>query len=93
MPDHVYRITEVVGTSSESVDKAVRAAVERASRTLKGLDWFEVSQVRGSIRDGSINQYQVQVKIGFRLLEPGELMASNAGTIDELEALAEETME
>jgi len=89
MPDHVYRITEVVGTSSESVDKAVRTAVERASRTLRGLDWFEVSEVRGSIRDGSINQYQVKVKIGFRLMEPGELK----GSAEDSEAFPEETME
>ena len=93
MPDHVYRITEVVGTSSESVDKAVRAAVERASRTLKGLDWFEVQEVRGNIRDGSINEYQVKVKIGFRLMEPGELKGSASGMSEDSEAFAEETME
>jgi flavin-binding protein dodecin len=73
MPDHIYRLTEVVGTSSESVDKAVRAAVNRASRTLKGLDWFEVADVRGSIKDGDVSQYQVTVKIGFRLMEADEL--------------------
>jgi len=73
MAEHVYRLTEVVGTSSESVDKAVRAAVERASRTLKGLDWFEVQEVRGSIRDGNISEYQVTVKIGFRLMDADEL--------------------
>ena len=73
MPDDVYRLTEVVGTSKESVDAAVRAAVGRASRTLQGLDWFEVKEVRGNIRDGAIDEYQVLVKIGFKLLEPNEL--------------------
>ena len=73
MPDHVYRITEVVGTSSESVDKAVRAAVDRASKTLKGLDWFKVEEVRGSIQDGAVSEYQVTVRIGFRLMEADEL--------------------
>jgi flavin-binding protein dodecin len=76
MPDHVYRITEVVGTSTESVDKAVRAAVERASRTLRGLDWFEVQEVRGSIQDGNVSEYQVTVKIGFRLMDPEELAST-----------------
>jgi flavin-binding protein dodecin len=79
MADHVYRLTEVVGTSNESVDKAVRAAVDRASKTLKGLDWFEVQDVRGSIQDGTVSQYQVTVKIGFRLLEADELTGSKEG--------------
>jgi flavin-binding protein dodecin len=79
MPEHVYRLTEVVGTSSESVDKAVRAAVERAARTLRGLDWFEVQEVRGRIEDGSISEYQVTVKIGFRLMEVDELNPRDTG--------------
>jgi flavin-binding protein dodecin len=79
MPEHVYRLTEVVGTSSESVDKAVRAAVERAARTLQGLDWFEVQEVRGRIEDGSISEYQVTVKIGFRLMEVDELNPRDTG--------------
>jgi len=79
MPEHVYRLTEVVGTSSESVDKAVRAAVERAARTLQGLDWFEVQEVRGTIEDGSISEYQVTVKIGFRLMEVDELNPRDTG--------------
>ena len=64
---HVYRTTEVIGTSSESIQQAVRTAVRRASGTLRNLDWFEVSEVRGTIRDGDVGEFQVAVKIGFRL--------------------------
>jgi dodecin len=70
MTDHVYRVTEIVGTSSESVDQAIRAGVERASVTLRGLDWFEVTQVRGHIADGKVGHYQVSLKVGFRLDDP-----------------------
>ena len=64
---NVYRITEVVGTSKESVQQAVRNAVRRASDTLRGLDWFEVSEVRGTIANNDVGEFQVVVKIGFRL--------------------------
>ncbi|MFI2612480.1 dodecin [Kitasatospora sp. NPDC018619] len=67
MTDHVYRVTEIVGSSTESVDAAIRNGVERASRTLRNLDWFEVSQVRGHLEDGRIKHYQVCIKVGFRL--------------------------
>lgn len=63
----VYRVTEVVGTSKDSVQQAVRNAVRRASETLRGLDWFQVSEVRGTITDGDVGEFQVIVKIGFRL--------------------------
>ncbi|MGH7855946.1 MAG: dodecin [Candidatus Binatia bacterium] len=63
----VYRVTEVVGTSSEGVREAVRSAVQRASQTLRNLDWFQVSEVRGTIKDGDVDEFQVVVKIGFRL--------------------------
>lgn len=63
----VYRVTEVVGTSSEGVREAVRHAVQRASQTLRNLDWFQVSEVRGTIKDGDVDEFQVVVKIGFRL--------------------------
>jgi flavin-binding protein dodecin len=64
----VYRVTEVVGTSTESVQQAVRNAVKRASGTLRNLDWFEVGEVRGTIGDnGEVGEFQVAVKIGFRL--------------------------
>jgi hypothetical protein len=69
MEDHVYRLSEVVGTSSEGVDQAIRNAVGRANRTLRNLDWFEVSEIRGVISGGEVAQYQVTLKLGFRLEE------------------------
>lgn len=67
MSDHTYRVTEIVGTSQEGLDQAIRNGIERASQTLRGLDWFEVTQVRGHIEDGRIQHYQVGLKVGFRL--------------------------
>ncbi|MFJ5875076.1 dodecin [Streptomyces sp. NPDC093088] len=67
MSNHTYRVTEIVGTSTEGVDQAIRNGIERASQTLRGLDWFEVTQVRGHLVDGSIEHYQVGMKVGFRL--------------------------
>ena len=63
----VYKLTEVVGTSKESFAEATRSAVKRASKTLRGTSWFEVSEMRGTIKDGDIDEYQVKVKIGFKL--------------------------
>jgi flavin-binding protein dodecin len=62
-----YRVTEVVGTSSESIHQAVRNGVERASHTVRHLDWFEVTEIRGSIDGGDVGSFQVSMKIGFRL--------------------------
>ena len=67
MSDRVYRITEVVGTSPEGTDQAIRNGVERASRTLRHVDWFEVTQVRGQVKDGEVEHFQVGLKLGFRL--------------------------
>ncbi|GAA5007273.1 MULTISPECIES: dodecin [Kitasatospora] len=67
MTDHTYRVTEIVGSSSESIDAAIRNGIDRASRTLRNLDWFEVTQVRGHLADGRIEHYQVGLKVGFRL--------------------------
>lgn len=67
MSDHTYRVTEIVGTSPDGVDEAVRNGIERASQTLRNLDWFEVTQVRGQIEDGRIAHWQVGLKVGFRL--------------------------
>jgi flavin-binding protein dodecin len=69
MPGRTYRVTEVVGTSSEGVDDAIRGAIGRASRTLHGLDWFEVTEIRGHIVDGELGHVQVGLKVGFRLDE------------------------
>jgi flavin-binding protein dodecin len=67
MSEHTYRVTEIVGSSADSVDAAIRNALDRASQTLRGLEWFEVTQVRGSIADGAVRQFQVGLKVGFRL--------------------------
>jgi len=67
MADRTYRITEIVGTSPESVDKAIRNGIKRASETLRHLDWFEVTEIRGNITEGDIAHFQVGMKIGFRL--------------------------
>ncbi|WP_399893218.1 dodecin [Streptomyces sp. BBFR51] len=69
MSNHTYRVTEVVGTSPDGVDQAVRNAVTRASQTLRNLDWFEVTQVRGQIEEGEVAHWQVGLKLGFRLEE------------------------
>ena len=70
MSDNVYRVTEIVGTSSEGVDAAIRTGIGRASETVRGLDWFEVTQIRGHLVDGQIAHYQVGLKVGFRLEGP-----------------------
>ncbi|KAB8166460.1 dodecin family protein [Streptomyces sp. 3MP-14] len=72
MSEHIYRVTEIVGSSPDGVDAAIRNAIERASRTLRQLDWFEVVQVRGHIEDGRLAHYQVGLKVGFRLEDTGD---------------------
>jgi dodecin len=67
MSDHVYKIIELVGTSTRSSDEAIEQAVAKAAKSLHNLDWFEVQETRGHIVDGKIAHYQVKVKIGFRL--------------------------
>jgi flavin-binding protein dodecin len=67
MGSRTYGLTEVVGTSPEGIDAAIRNAVERASQTVRHLDWFEVTDIRGYIKDGSVDHVQVTMKIGFRL--------------------------
>jgi flavin-binding protein dodecin len=67
MTNRTYRVTEVVGTSPAGVDDAIKNAIERASRTLRHLDWFEVTQIRGQVVDDHVEHYQVGLKLGFRL--------------------------
>ena len=67
MSNRTYRISEIVGTSPDGIDQAIRNGVQRAGQTLRHLDWFEVSQVRGQIKDGEVEHFQVTMKIGFRL--------------------------
>ena len=72
MADNIYRIAEIVGTSPSGVDDAIRNAVSRASQTLRNIDWFEMTEVRGHLADGQVADWQVTVKIGFRLEGNGE---------------------
>ena len=67
MSDRTYRVTEIVGTSPDGVDQAIRNGIERAGKTLRHIDWFEVTQIRGYVEDGAVAHYQVTLKIGFRL--------------------------
>jgi dodecin len=65
--DNIYRKTEVVGTSAESVDEAIRGAVRRASESLRQVSWFEVSEIRGHVENGEVGHFQVTLNIGFAL--------------------------
>ncbi|HEY8218114.1 MAG TPA: dodecin [Acidimicrobiia bacterium] len=67
MSDHTYRVTEVVGSSPDSIHQAVRNGIARANQTIRHLDWFEVTEIRGHIVDGEVGHFQVGMKIGFRL--------------------------
>ena len=67
MSSRTYRVTEIVGTSPEGIDHAVRNGIERAARTLRHVDGFEVTQVRGHVIDGTVDHFQVGMKVGFRL--------------------------
>jgi flavin-binding protein dodecin len=65
--ERTYSLTEVVGTSKVGVDEAIRNGVRRVSKSVDHLDWFEVTQVRGYIRDGNVDHFQVTIKVGARL--------------------------
>lgn len=71
MTHHVYKLVEIVGSSSVSSDEAIRNAIEEAAKTIRHMDWFEVTETRGHLVDGKIGHFQVTLKIGFRL-ETGE---------------------
>jgi flavin-binding protein dodecin len=62
-----YRLTEIVGTSPDSVHQAVRNGLSRASRTVRNVDWFEVTQIRGTVENGDVGVFQVAMKVGFRV--------------------------
>ena len=65
--NRTYRVTEIVGTATEGVDAAITNGISRAAETLRHLDWFEVTEIRGHIVDGRVEHYQVGIKVGFRL--------------------------
>jgi dodecin len=65
--DHVYRRTDLVGSSRKSVSDAIETAIARAAKTLRHIEWFEVGEVRGRVQDGKVAQYQVALRVGFRV--------------------------
>jgi flavin-binding protein dodecin len=65
--DHIYKTVEITGSSTSGIDDAIKGAVTKASQTLRGLAWFEVTDIRGHIEDGAVAHTQVTLKIGFRL--------------------------
>ncbi len=65
--DRTYGLSEIVGTSEEGIDAAIRNAVERMSQTVRHVDWFEVTQIRGYVREGKVDHFQVSLKLGYRL--------------------------
>jgi flavin-binding protein dodecin len=67
MADQTYGISEVVGTSPDSVHQAIRNGVSKASQTVRNLDWFEVTTIRGQLDNGEVAHFQVQMKVGFRI--------------------------
>ncbi|HWH27519.1 MAG TPA: dodecin [Mycobacteriales bacterium] len=67
MSDPIYRVTEVVGSSSESVQQAIRNGIERVARTVRNVEWFETTEIRGRVEDGQIVAFQVGLKVGFKL--------------------------
>jgi flavin-binding protein dodecin len=73
MTNRTYRISEIVGTSPDGIDQAIRNGIERAGRTLRHIDWFEVAQVRGQAKDGQVEHFQVELRVGFRLEDDAEL--------------------
>ena len=67
MSEHVYKLLELVGSSTASTDDAIRNAIEMASKTVRHIDWFEVVETRGHVADGKVAHFQVTLKVGFRL--------------------------
>ena len=67
MSDHVYRLSEIVGSSSTSVDDAIRTAVGKAAETVRNIEWFQAEEIRGQVVDGEVAYFQVRLKVGFRV--------------------------
>ncbi|HWK83768.1 MAG TPA: dodecin [Caldimonas sp.] len=67
MSEHVYKMVELVGSSAVGTDDAIRNAIETAAKTLRHVDWFEVVETRGHVKDGKVGHFQVTLKAGFRL--------------------------
>ena len=69
--DHVYKLLDLVGSSDKSIEDAIQNAISRASKTIRGMRWFEVVQTRGHIEGGSVRHYQVELRVGCDLLDGG----------------------
>lgn len=67
MSDHVYRLSEIVGSSSTSVDDAIRTAITKAAQTVRNIEWFQTEEIRGHVVDGGVAYFQVRLKVGFRV--------------------------
>jgi flavin-binding protein dodecin len=65
--DHVYRLSEIVGSSQTSVDDAIRNAIGKAAQTVRNIEWFETKEIRGQVVDGQVAYFQVRLKLGFRV--------------------------
>jgi dodecin len=65
--DHVYRLSEIVGSSPTSVDEAVRNGIRKAAQTVRNIEWFQTEEIRGQVVDGDVAYYQVTMKVGFRV--------------------------
>ena len=76
MADKAYKLIELVGVSDKSTEDAIRGAIARAAESLKAIDWFEVTETRGLVQNGQVAQFQVKLKVGFRLMAEDELRAS-----------------
>ncbi len=69
MPNHIYKVIEIVGSSTVGTDDAIRNAIEKAGKTLRHMNWFQVVETRGHVIDGKVAHFQVVLKVGFRLEE------------------------
>ena len=69
MRNHVYKIIQLAGSSSTGIEDAIGTAIAKAAKTVRNMDWFEVTETRGQIEDGKVAHYQVILNIGFRLEE------------------------
>ena len=67
MSNHVYRLSEIVGSSTTSIDDAIRTAIQKAAATVRNIEWFETTEIRGHVADGDVAHFQVTLKVGFRV--------------------------
>ena len=78
MPDKTYKLIEIVGVSDDSIQQAVRNGLVKASQTIRNIDWFEVTQIRGAVLNNQRPEFQVEMKVGFRLLDRSAVDAAKS---------------